>query len=279
MDLLQGYTSESDTEESEIETVDELPPVPDIVSDKYSIPPNTFNFTEDIESMRFTSPFKIKDFKANKGKWSSFLFIEYKPSLTERKILTQAITDFNSVNLSRNPNLQGFQPLHVSTMGIATPLHISLSRNILFDDASERDQFYHSLRQKLAQMPQFLVQFEQNLKVLTAREKSTLYLTLDLKDSVKKQYIVPIMDAIEQSLRETRISDPKSYIFDPEFAHMSIADIKSAQEPAIEEYQPKHSRTSRVTSYIFDNTPIFYALAIKYNRNRQILTIPLKKTP
>lgn len=283
MDLLQGYSSESDLEtresesESQLELESELPPVPETIIDRYSIPPNTLNFTENIESMRFTSPFKIKDFQASKGKWSSFLFLEYNPSLAERNNLLYNITKFNEENLANVPGLQKFEPLHISSLGVAAPLHISLSRNILFDDATERDQFYHSLSKRVAPMSQFLVQFEDRLKILTAREKSTLYLTLDLAQSVKEQCISPIMAAIEESLVETRLKTPRSYLFDSQYAHMSIATIKNAKGPTIDEYQPQDSSTSRVTPYIYSNTPVFYASAIKYNRNRQILTIPLQK--
>lgn len=281
MDLLQGYSSSSDSEVdlgSAADTEDiNLPPVPEAITDRYSIAPNILKFTEDIESMRFVSPFKIKDFQANKGKWSSFLFIEYKPSLTERDKLLQNITKFNRMNQTRNPELQEFEPLHISPLGVAAPLHISLSRNILFEDINEREHFYNLLSQKLAPMPQFLVQFEDKVNIVTAKEKSRLYLTLDVAKPVKTQYIVPIMTAIEKSLVDSGIKDAKSFLLDPKYAHMSIADIKFAQGPTVDEYQPQDATNIRDTPCVYENTPVFLASGIKYNRNRQVLTIPLQK--
>ncbi|SCW04185.1 LAFE_0H07954g1_1 [Lachancea fermentati] len=226
MDILQSsYCSSSESEEEE-ELVEPVPIVPQAVLDKYSISPNIAKYQPGSE-MNFV-----------RGRWNTFAFIEMRTSTQQRALLNKTIACVNE-----KARLLGveFEPLHQSEMGSPQPLHVSLSSNVEFSTRKELDLFPKMLSIELMQkFPlHFDVQFEPALKLFDNYDKSALFLTLNVSDSVKRRYLSKLSTIIQESIDCCSLEDNTKQRQQWNFvnAHMSIG---------------KTSKTEMTKSYLHD---------------------------
>ncbi|SCV04540.1 LAMI_0H16952g1_1 [Lachancea mirantina] len=218
MELLQSnYTNNSSSSGSEDEnsgeTIRSEPlPKPFEVFDKYQITPNVKKYITNAE-MNFT-----------KGRWTSFVFIEFRNNATQRAALDKLLPRINE--LLRPVDVE-FKSLYTSELGSPQPLHISLSSNIEFSTSAELDRFSRmltvELRQKLTKG--FDVAFGPQLRVHANSDKTALFLTMECVDTVRCNQISLISSVVHEAVDYCAAEEPNSKNMgklDPALAHMSV---------------------------------------------------------
>lgn len=268
------------THRDDIDTVIKLPPIPSSVYDKYQIPPNTDKYIECTDNGMSLGAIKGSDvFKRNIGKWSCFLYIEYRPSSTEREMISKTLSQFNQSWQKKLPGTDIFEPLHYTTLGVPVPLHISLTKNIPFDSETQRDRFYNILVPKVAQLRQHLVQFEDTLRFYGSPQTTSVFLGYNVAQSVKDNIIKDITDNIESALIDSGLSESDKMVTVPSFSHMSIAKLSNAPKDILDKvgYADSNQMAKQIQDYLEispNQQPVFYVSSIKMNKNRELLTIP-----
>ena len=166
------------------------------ILDKYGIPPNVDKYYccegDKNPAMNFT-----------RGLWTTFVFIEMRPSQHQRSLLDATLRTISEKLDREFPPGLAFAPLQRSELGSPVPLHVSLSANIEFSTAQELDTFTKMLQievlQKFPAGP-FQVSFKPHLRVYDNIERNALFLALDVAENVKTDRIAPLAAIIDESL-------------------------------------------------------------------------------
>ncbi|CUS25150.1 LAQU0S28e00584g1_1 [Lachancea quebecensis] len=216
------------SEEEDDEQLDEglSAGLPSEILDKYCISPNVEKYEYALGSDMRGANFAI-------GKWSSFVFIETRPSRRQQSLL-DAILHKASARLGHTSTMLApvFNPLHVSELGSPLPLHVSLTANLDFGSARELDTFAKMLQIEVLQnfpAGPLDITFAPRLRVYDNIEHSSLFLALEVAAHVKSRSISRLCTLITESLDFCRSHEPsqrdaaRSSAWSFENAHMSIA--------------------------------------------------------
>ncbi|CAI6807827.1 ANM_collapsed_G0037150.mRNA.1.CDS.1 [Saccharomyces cerevisiae] len=129
------------TEKTCIQKADstDLPAIPDSIILKYHIPPNLQKYEhQDMNMSRF---------------WRSFTYFEWRPTPAIHRQLQKIICKYKETFMKQeytNPyQLVDFDPLFISHLGAPKPLHVSLTRSLLFETEEQRHVFIQEMRNGL----------------------------------------------------------------------------------------------------------------------------------
>lgn len=200
--------------------------LPSEILDKYCISPNVGKYEYARESDMRGVNFAV-------GRWSSFVFIETRPSPRQQALLDAVLQGANK-RLGHVSSMlaPAFNPLHVSELGSPLPLHVSLTANFDFGSVRELDNFAKMLQVEMLQnfpAGPLEVTFSPRLRVYDNIEHSSLFLALDVAAEVKSRSISRLCTLISESLDFCRSHEPmkrdaeRSSAWSFENAHLSIA--------------------------------------------------------
>lgn len=253
---LNYSSSDSDSETNALQE-DTLPELPDEVLDKYHLAP----------SSKMNS--RVRGF-------NSFVYLEWRPSKMQRMYLTRLLMDFQAQCRRSGVNiLQGLklEPLQVNALGSPEPLHVSLSRNLEFENQFQRNAFQDLLGSRLSSyhLDPIEIEFESKFQVLDSRFKDRVFLTLPVASHQRSHWFKAAYQVLWDSLAEVwpHCSDAQivSMLCPPESVHMSIAQAYgiTASEIAIwiESVEP------------LEPLPRWKATDLKLDKNRESIKLPL----
>lgn len=255
------------TQEEE-EGVAVLPSLPTEILDKFHIAPNISKFTNE---MSLASNFTIK-----KGFYSSFIYLEWRPTKLYRQLVFKHINDYNLAfkELHNTHSNQQFVPLHMNELGSPLPLHVSLSQNLIFHSEAQRDSMLTALQTRIStqNIPTFAIEFEPSPIILSSHLNNAMFLTYSVQEEFKKTVLKQIQDAIHESLKEAfpNRNIEKKYELDNQSLHMSIAQMCN-----VPSYLMKHYHKSTVKPFQDFSLPTFQVDKIKCDKNREVFNIAL----
>ncbi|CCK71305.1 phosphoric diester hydrolase KNAG_0G02480 [Huiozyma naganishii CBS 8797] len=271
MDALKdNYSSSSDNDTESESSVDVressgtatekllLPRVPSEIAGKYHIEPSVSKYAMKMHLL---------------GRWTSFLYLEWKPSTAERYDLARYISQYNRW-LAREFSGQRivFEPLFHTELGSPRLLHVSLSPNLYFNDDKERDRFFETLRESVNRsntVKPFHLKFDTQPAVLFSKQQDAAFLALKVsKESLPA--LNSLSSVIEEALKGVSPSGNTYGNFFAKFsktAHMSIAKTKRSilQDPEITAGPP----------YEYSPITTFSADSFNLDKNRSYITIKL----
>ncbi|SCU87031.1 LAFA_0E04280g1_1 [Lachancea sp. 'fantastica'] len=210
--LKDQYPSDNESKDKESDDTVDLPALPSALLDKFHVSPNIEKLTAQshelqVQQQPMNSLAKISTTQA--AKWTSFAFLEMRPTVQQRRILDKLTCEIAAQLQQRRGGLY-FQPLHMSDLGSPLPLHVSLSANLEFGTAAEVDAFEQMLRIEVFQrIPgPFQVDFEPFLKVYENAAKDALFLALGVRNEQKNGPLRQLWQAVHESLDFCRRTDP-----------------------------------------------------------------------
>ncbi|CEP63207.1 phosphoric diester hydrolase LALA0_S07e04874g [Lachancea lanzarotensis] len=274
MELLEDqYPSDNESEE-EVTTYTriDLPALPSALLDKFHVSPNIEKFTQQQPHRPQMNHLFTRVPATTQGvKWTSFAFIEMRPTLQQRQILDK-VTCQIAGQMQRHG--LSFQPLHMSDLGSPLPLHVSLSGNLEFGSAAEVDAFEHMLRIEVLQQMAgpFQVDFEPSLKVYENVGRNALFLALGVKSEQKNGVLRQLWQAVHESFDFCRRNDPagdnsvsthesdissrSQQSSGHERSHVSIARAFSFQGPVFDPNASTSVRQIDELNRVLEATPI-----------------------
>ncbi|QLG74498.1 hypothetical protein HG535_0G03810 [Zygotorulaspora mrakii] len=268
-----GSESESDSasevalvEEAKSEKTNTLSPLPTSIIEKYHLRPDNI----------------MKPLRTTAKNWSTFIYLEWRPTSAERSLLSKMIMSLNKAcqdaDLSAARRLS-FHPLHLSALGSPLPLHISLSQNVTFVNEQQRDRLYAIISKKIKQskiIEPFRVKFEPKYQLLASNRTNVVFLTLPLTSEVKRNEISNICAAITDAFKDVfpnfTDAELQNISINTEFAHLSIAQAVNVPQsttqylPLLQSHIPTRNRFEPIE---------FNISSIKYDKNREVLNIPI----
>lgn len=272
---LSDSDSDSDNEVgTQLQPAPSLPRLPTAILDKYHIEPNIAKYNT---NMSFSS--KVN---SNVKNWCTFLYYEWRPNRIERSILAKMVSKFNETCRSNNIGVTKrihFEPLHLSSLGSPLPLHISLSQNIYFTRESDRNAFYESLSKRIQQSENifpFTMKFQPIFSILPSFLKDSLFLTLAVDPEIKSNEIECTCNIIQESLKEVfpqkSQSEIQSMSCNPSMVHMSIGQALNVPNDIMNNW---NMLSAQLPMNHEGQSFEFQILSLKFDKNRQILSIPL----
>lgn len=268
-----GSESESESErdseqESALENRSLLPRLPNAIIEKYHIGPDC----------------TMKSVNAGTKFWSTFIYLEWRPSRVERSVLSDMLMEFNSkcqkTNLSVHHDLV-FKPLFLSSLGSPLPLHISLSQSITFASEQERDTLHRNLLRNVTESDNchpFRITFESFYQILASPRSNALFLTLPVSSKLRKKQFSDLCCVIRDSFKETFPKITEKELQDisikPEFTHMSFAQALNVQKRTMDYLALLQMELPMTNKHATFEFPIS---SLKFDKNRQVLSIPLKR--
>lgn len=273
--IAANYSSEdSDSDSDGIERSLEPPlaRIPSEVIEKYKLGPNTSKY----EAM------SLRSLRAGPQRWRTFLYYEWRPNRLERAQIMRVVTKFNDVCQNGNVNLVKdlhFGPLCLSSLGAPLSLHISLSQSIILETEAQRDLLYENLQRRIrnaSDVSPFTMKFDPTLRLLPSYGKDTLFLTLPVEPSIKSKEMASINRIIQEAASETfpdrSQQDIEGLSCMPATTHMSIAMTANVSKTVLDKlsFVPLLIPMKQEDA-VFE----FPITALKFDKNRQILSIPL----
>lgn len=251
MDLLQGYSSESDSESrtgSESEEPNSLPELPVKLLDKYHIAPST-NLEMNAN--------RLKGFL-----WTSFIYLDWRLTSRDRRIFTEYVIKCNN---QCKPYGIEFKPLFYSDFGTPLNLHVTLSPNLQFSSEQTRNLFFSTLQETLknSHIASCQVPLQRGAMLLRAPEGHSTFLTLPVDPLALQEYILPLHNAVASTCKAMDITLSPSFSISK--SHVSLARTWAEVPPKLSTILP----------------PLDCHLAIpenhrvQYDRNRESLTLHL----
>lgn len=283
MDLIKTNYSSSDSDsdsdtdnelERQLHPAPSLPRLPTAILHKYHIEPHRAKYTTNMSVSSKINP--------NVKNWCTFLYYEWRPNRIERNILAKMVSQFNERCDSNNIGVTKrihFEPLHLSSLGSPLPLHISLSQNIHFTRESDRNAFYVSLSKRIQQSENlfpFTMKFQPIFSILPSFLKESLFLTLAVDPAIKRNEIGYTHSIIQESLKEIfpqkNQSEIESMSCNPSMVHMSIGQALNVPDDIMNNW---NMLSAQLPMSYEGQSFEFELLSLKFDKNRQILSIPL----
>ncbi|QLQ82368.1 hypothetical protein HG537_0H01300 [Torulaspora globosa] len=267
--------SDSDCDERELSLETKLAPIPVEIIEKYKLEPNTSKY----ETM------SLVGLRSVPQRWCTFLYYEWRPNRVERAQLMQIVTRINdfcqkgSIKLTRQLH---FEPLCLSSLGAPLSLHISLSQLIVFEREADRELLYDKLRERLrteTRLGPFTMKFEPRLKLMPSFAKDTLFLVLPVNAALKSKEMVCINTIIQQAIAETfpgkSSNEVQALTCMPATTHMSIGLAANVPKSVLENL----NFISTLLPMELQDTETFQfqVTSLKFDKNRQILSIPFAR--
>lgn len=226
MEHLQGYDSDSDTDTSDTSSTPAISTAaPTELLAKYHIKP-AFKIIHTMKASKF---------------WTTFLYIEYRPTQHLRHQWTHYLRAAGLDTL--------VEPLYFTALGSPNPLHVSLSENIQFHERDKRQEYIDNLTTALTDTEPFQLRFASVPKWLG------LYLVLPVERNKALQDLIDRIAAVH-----SRLGVPYSKDFFQAQAHMSIAKWKT------------HPRDTSVPP--FTALPTVECDGIRYDLDRSSMKLP-----
>ncbi|CAI4035060.1 hypothetical protein SMKI_12G1980 [Saccharomyces mikatae IFO 1815] len=288
MEFISIDYSSSDGSDTESESVDEveaqvenaeksnieeagctdLPAIPDSVISKYHITPNLQKYElQDMHIGRF---------------WRSFTYFEWRPTPAIRRQLQQIICEYKETfmkqeytNLSQLPD---FDPLFISHLGAPKPLHISLTRSLLFETEEQRQTFIHEIHNGLQnhRISPFTLEICPYPKLYISEQANTLYLGLPVSGRCNRTHLSPFQTIIGEALQKSRIPDYQELIVNLHSLHISIAVASKASQVTLKRYQQLNETMGALM--LLNNKSAYqlelFVNSINCDENRHSIKIP-----
>lgn len=219
------------TEKTCIQKADstDLPAIPDSIILKYHIPPNLQKYEhQDMNMSRF---------------WRSFTYFEWRPTPAIHRQLQKIICKYKETFMKQeytNPyQLVDFDPLFISHLGAPKPLHVSLTRSLLFETEEQRHVFIQEMRNGLRnnEIAPFKLQICPYPKLYISERANTLYLGLPVSECPNKAQISPFKTIIAEALQKSGISNYQDLIVSRQNLHVSIAIASNPSKATLKRYQ------------------------------------------
>ena len=249
---------------------EKLPAVPDSILDKYHIGPsiNKKNSNQDNSSMNIKFP--VKSF------WNTFIYLEWRPTMRDRQQLFKLVTYYTDV-FKRNKVPVKIKPLYWSDLGSPRPLHISITSNISFNNVNHRDKLLEKLQNEIenSNIKPFEMTFNEKPKFLRSYSNPTIYfLVLDIETEIKKNYIIHLHRIVEKCREGLNCNI--LFNLDVLQSHMSIAEVHMKRDSNLPDIDTLNQIIEDESASNV-NIPSFEVNAIKFDKNRQSLSIRLPK--
>lgn len=267
MNLFQNNYSSSSEDNSDD---DKLPVVPHSILDKYHIGPsiNTADYNKDNSTMSVKFP--AKSF------WNTFIYLEWRPTTRDRQQLFKLVTHYTEV-FKRNGIPIKIKPLYWSDLGSPRPLHVSITSNISFNNVNNRDKLLERLQIEIqkSNIKPFEMTFNRKPKFMrSCSNPKVCFLVLDIETEIKKKYMIQLHRIIEKCKKE--LNSKTLFNLDILQSHMSIAQVHfkhDTKSPDID------TLNQVIEDEPADNVeiPSFEVNAVKFDKNRQSLSIRLPK--
>lgn len=274
MDLIAANYSSDDSDcdsgETQLSLETPLARIPSEVIEKYKLEPNT-------------SKYETMSLRAGPQRWSTFLYYEWRPNRLKRAQLMQIVARINDFcgkgNMALARQLQ-FEPLCLSSLGAPLSLHVSLSQSIVVEREAERELLYDKLKERIrnaAGLGSFTMKFEPTLRLMPSFGKDALFLALPVSAALKSKEMACINGIIQEAAAETfpdRSSEEiRGLTCMPATTHMSIAVAANVPRSVLENL---NFISTLLPMELEDAVPFeFKVSSLKFDKNRQILSIPL----
>ncbi|EJS42721.1 YLR132C [Saccharomyces arboricola H-6] len=245
-----------------------LPAIPDSVILKYHIPPNIQKYEQQDMSMnRF---------------WRSFMYFEWRPTPTVHRELQQIICKYKKTfmeHASTNLNqLRNLEPLFLSHLGAPKPLHISLTRSLLFETEEQRQVFIQEIRNGLQdnKMAPFTLEVSPYPKLYISERANALFLGLPVSERTSSTHLSPFTTIIEKALRKSGISNYQQLIVSLRDLHISIAIAIGPSKVALRRYKRLNEtiEAHMLLDGDFTYQPSFLVDSLYCDENRHSIKIP-----
>lgn len=276
--IATNYSSsecDSDSDEREDHFEPSLARLPAEIIEKYKLEPNTSK--HEAMSLGFSRP--------TSQRWCTFLYYEWRPNRSERARLTKIVDRFNTACEKSDVAFVKplhFEPLYLSSLGAPLSLHVSLSQSINFEKEAHRDLLFDKLRQRIqssSRLSPFTMKFQSKLELMPSYGKETLFLTLPVDPVIKSKQMAAISKVIQEATAETFPSKTSQEIQDltcmPVSTHMSIALATNVPRSILENMNFIPMLLPMSEDEIDFEFPVS---SLKFDKNRQILNIPLDQT-
>ncbi|QHS74869.1 phosphoric diester hydrolase [Saccharomyces paradoxus] len=258
------------TEETSIQRADstDLPEIPDSIILKYHITPNLQKYEhQDMNISRF---------------WRSFTYFEWRPTPAIHRQLQKIICKYKETFMKQgytNPfQLADFDPLFISHLGAPKPLHISLTRSLLFETEEQRHIFIQEIRNGLQnhKIAPFTLQICPYPKLYISERANTLYLGLPVSEHSNRTQLSPFKMIIGKALQKSGISNYQDLIVSRQCLHISIAIASNPSKATLKRYQLLNESIGALL--LLDNEftyqPELLVNSIYCDENRRSIRIP-----
>ncbi|CCC69313.1 hypothetical protein NCAS_0C03230 [Naumovozyma castellii] len=254
----------SDTEDDTLPTH-----LPESIAAKYHLEPSISKYDQEKEEDMSLKPLR----------WATFIYIEWRPLVRDRKQLLNTINIANEIGQKHHlwgPNIE-FEPSYLSSLGSPRPLHITLASRLNCRSQEQRDQLYEALRAKVAQSTKvipFRLELESTPVVVPSDRSGTLFLVLPVTEHLKQTMIKWITDLIQQCAIQTGVDTARGYRYELELPHVTIA---MANKPTVTLTKRTKQISAQLAQFWHGGEHVaFDVQRLKFDKNRQALSIALK---
>lgn len=216
----------------------DLPAIPESVLSKYHIAPNLQKYEQQDMNM---TPF-----------WRSFVYCEWRPTPEIRRELQQIIFKYNKIFMKQNSTdpyqLAELSPLFLSNLGAPKPLHISLTRTLLFESEEQRHTFIQEIRRGLQnnKFQPFTLEVSPRPKLYMSEKANALFLGLPISKCSSSTHLSSFTPIIENALQKSGILNYEQLIVSPSSFHMSIAMTSHPSRATLQNYQQLNEVTEAI---------------------------------
>ena len=248
----------------------DLPAIPESVISKYHITPNLQKYEQQDMNM---TPF-----------WRSFVYCEWRPTPEVRRELQQIIFKYTKTFTEKNSSdpyqLAELSPLFLSNLGAPKPLHISLTRSLLFESEEQRHIFIREIRHGLQnnKFAPFKLEVSPHPKLYISERANALYLGLPISERSSRTRLSSLKPIIENALQKSGIPNYQQLIVAPCSFHISIAIARYPSRATLQRYQQLNEIMGAIMLINNDLTyqPTVLINSIYCDENRQSTKIPFQ---